>query len=161
MPMAGIVRPCVMETVAKSAIAIESVVESIVVEEDAVHKQPSSKPVEAPAPSAIAAESTKIRAEIHGRVITETIVRIIEVRIGAIRGRAPNISGIVLGRVDHFRIGRLNCDGLLVAVLRVQILFHGNLLLGIALEPAVRSSRGAHGLNCIHDVGLLIEEGVA
>ncbi len=159
--MAGIVSPVSIATVAESTISIaKSIAKAVVVEKQTIHEQPVIEPVESPAPTeAEASKSAKVRIQIDRRIVTVTVVGIEQVRVGAVLRRPPHVSWIVLRRVDDIGIGGLNVNGLLVGILR--ILLDGDVLLRVTLQSAVGLGRCAHGLNGVHDIGLLGQEGIA
>src|SRR5262249_30536443 len=128
----------------------EPVVIAVMVEEESVHEYGSTKPVRTPSPAA-PAEAAVEATDIDSRSPSKSEAhRIVERRIVTERGRSPNVLRIVRGYIDHLRIGRLNRNGGLVA-----LLLGGYRFLRVRIQFAVRASFGAQLLDSGHYVGLL------
>jgi hypothetical protein len=84
------------------------------------------------------------------------VSRVVDRRIGVVRGRTPNVNGVVRWHVNDLRIGLLNHnDTFLLNDLRLDLY----LLVGLQLPGRLRLR--AHTLNSIHHIRLLREECVA
>src|SRR5580700_10812352 len=151
-PMAGVVRPPPARMISPPAEA-EPAEKARVQEDSAVEPVQSPAPA-APSQAAEKAANVDTRAESVSKSVAE--VRVIPWRIIAVSRRSPNIFGIIVRHVDHFRISRLNVDGRLIT-----LLLGSDRLLPVGAQFAGRLSLGAHALHGLHYIRLLSQECIA
>ena len=109
--MRSIVRPRGVSTQAATAEGIEIVaMDEAVVDEHAVVAPPRMPSPAAPSTPASSEVETHIDPESKSPVRAPDEWRVEPIRIGVIERRTPKVARIVIGHIDHLRIGRLNVD---------------------------------------------------
>jgi len=136
----------------------EPAMESVMIEESDIEEQAAAEPAASPAPTTPAAPAREKRAEINAGTKSESKSEpwVPQARVNAPRGRTPHVGWIVNRNVHNLRVGRLNFDGVLAA-----LIFSGDHLLLRIGEPAIGPSARTHTLHGIHHIILLSQERVA
>jgi len=144
--------------ISASEATMEPAMESVVIEESYVEEQAAAEPATSPAPTTPANPAWEKRSDVNAWTESEpnSEAWIPEARINAPRGWTPNIGRIVNGNVHHLRVGRLDFDGALAA-----LVFRCDHLLLRTIEFAIGPSARPHTLHGVHHIILLTQERIA
>jgi hypothetical protein len=144
--------------VSASEATTEPAMESVMIKESYIQEQAAAEPAASPTPTTPTTPTREKRADINAWAESEpkSETWIPQARINAPCRWTPHISWIVNGNVHHLRVGRLDFNGALAA-----LVFHGDHLLLRTVELAIGASAGTHALHGVHHIILLSQERIA